>query len=180
METPAPALHGVMAEFASPDEFVAALKKVRAAGYTQYDAYSPLPLEEAAEAMDLHGNSVPLLVLIGGICGGLGGYALAAWSSIVAYPINVGGRPLHSWPAFIPPIFECTVLLAALTAVFGMLALNGLPLPYHPVFNVERFTGASKDRFFVCIEATDPKFEVGAVRSFLSGLGPHEVSEVQS
>jgi hypothetical protein len=174
-------LHGVMAEFATPDELVAALKQVKAAGYTKYDAYGPLPLHEALDAMDvLDKNPVPLMVLIAGIVGGLAGFGLATFASVISYPIDVGGRPLLSWPAFIPPTFETTVLFASLTAVFGMIALNGLPQPYHPVFNVERFALASADRFFLCIEATDPKFEVGAIKSFLAGLGPYEVSEVES
>jgi hypothetical protein len=173
-------LHGVMAEFATPDEFVEALKKVRAAGYTQYDGYGPLPLEEAAEAMGIHSNPIPLMVLIGGIAGMAAGFGLASWVSIIAYPVNIGGRPLFSWTSFIPPTFETTILFAALTAVVGMIALNGLPLPYHPVFNVPAFARASSDRFFVCIEATDPKFELGSAKSFLAGLGSGEVSEVES
>lgn len=173
------ALFGVMAEFVTPDEYVQALRKVRAAGYTKFDGYSPFPVHEASDAMGLERNPVALMVLIGGILGGLGGFALATWVSMAAYPINVGGRPLFSWPAFIPPIFECTVLLASLVAVFGgVFAINGLPLLYHPVWNVPAFARASVDRFFVCIEATDPKFEVGAVKGFLAGLGSHEVSEV--
>jgi len=169
---------GVMAEFETPDQFVAALRKTRAAGYTKFDGYSPMPVHGASEAMGLPKNPVGLMVLIGGIVGGLSGFALATYVSVVAYPINIGGRPLFSWPAFIPPIFETTVLFAALTAVFGMLAINGLPLPYHPVWNVPGFARASTDRFFVCIEAADPKFEVASVKSFLSGLGPRSVSEV--
>lgn len=173
-------LYGVMAQFETPDEFIAALRKVRAAGYTKFDGYSPLPLHAASEAMGLEGNPVSLMVLIGGILGGLGGLALATWVSVVAYPVNIGGRPLFSWPAFIPPVFETTVLLASLTAVFGMIALNGLPLHYHPVWNVPAFARASVDRFFVCIEATDPKFDVASAKSFLAGLGSSEVSEVES
>lgn len=173
-------IHGVMAEFATPDEFVEALKKVRAAGYTQYDGYGPLPLEEGFEAMDIHSNPLPLMVLVGGMAGASAGFGLASWVSIVAYPINIGGRPLFSWQSFIPPTFETTVLFAALTAVFGMIALNGLPRPYHPVFNVEAFARASSDRFFVCIEATDPKFDLATVKGFLAGLGPQQVSEVES
>lgn len=173
-------LHGVMAEFVTPDEFVQALRKVRAAGYTKFDGYSPMPVHESFEAMGLQRNPVALMVLIGGIAGFLGGLALATYVSVVAYPINIGGRPLFSWPAFIPPVFETTVLLASLTAVFGMLGINGLPRHYHPVWNVPNFVRASSDRFFVCIEATDPKFEVGATKSFLAGLGSHEVSEVAS
>lgn len=173
-------LHGVMAQFDTADEYVAALRKVRAAGYTQFDGYSPLPLHAATEAMGLEKNPMSLMVLIGGILGGLGGFGLATWVSVLAYPINIGGRPLFSWPAFIPPVFETTVLLASLTAVFGMIAINGLPLHYHPVWNVPSFARASVDRFFVCIEATDPKFDLATVKSFLAGLGSQEVSEVES
>jgi hypothetical protein len=173
-------IHGVMAEFETPDEFVAALRKVRAAGYTKFDGYSPYPVHESFEAMGLERNPVSLMVLIGGILGFLGGLALATWVSMVAYPVNIGGRPLFSWPAFIPPVFETTVLLASLTAVFGMFAMNGLPTLYHPVWNMPEFARASADRFFVCIEATDPKFEVGSAKSFLAGLGSRTVSEVES
>jgi hypothetical protein len=173
-------IHGVMAEFETPDEFVAALRKVRAAGYTKFDGYSPYPVHESFEAMGLERNPISLMVLIGGILGFLGGLALATWVCMVAYPINVGGRPLFSWPAFIPPVFETTVLLASLTAVFGMFAINGLPTLYHPVWNMPEFARASADRFFVCIEATDPKFEVGSAKSFLAGLGSRTVSEVES
>ena len=180
MHAPVSTTYGVMAEFATPDEFVAALRKVRAAGYTKFDGYSPFPIHEASGAAGLPRNPVALMVLMGGIAGGLGGFALATWVSMVGYPVNIGGRPLFSWPAFIPPVFETTVLLAALTAVFGMIAINGLPLLYHPVWNVPEFVRASQDRFFVCIEATDPKFDASAVKSFFAGLGPASVSEVAS
>jgi hypothetical protein len=173
-----PALYGVMAEFETPDAYVQALRKVRAAGYTKFDGYSPIPVHAAPEAMGLAKNPVSLMVLCGGIAGLIGGLALSTWVSMVAYPVNIGGRPLFSWPAFIPPVFETTVLLASLTAVFGTLALNGLPTLYHPVWNVPSFTRASSDRFFVCIEADDPKFDLQAVKSFLGGLAPLEVSEV--
>jgi hypothetical protein len=173
-----PSLYGVMAEFETPDEYVAALRKVRAAGYTKFDGFSPIPVHEATSAMGLPKNPVSFMVLCGGIAGLVGGLALATWVSMVAYPVNIGGRPLFSWPAFIPPVFETTVLLAALTAVFGTLALNGLPTLYHPVWNVPGFARASSDRFFVCIESEDPKFDLQAVKSFLSGLGSREVSEV--
>jgi len=173
-------LYGVMAEFETPDEYIQALKKVRAAGYTKFDGYSPLPVHGATEAMDLPRNPVSFMVLCGGLAGLVGGAALATWVSMIAYPVNIGGRPLFSWPAFVPPVFETTVLLASLTAVFGMFALNGLPTLYHPVWNVPAFARASSDRFFVCIEAVDPKFDLGAVKSFLAGLGPQQVSEVAS
>ena len=142
------------------------------------DAYSPFPIEELTEALGAHHSRLPLIVLIGGLCGCIGGYALQYWVATMAYPLNVGGKPLHSWPAFIPITFECTILVAALSAVFGMLALNGLPMPYHPVFNVSRFALASRNRFFLCIEATDPQFDPDETRRFLHTLGPREVTTV--
>jgi len=173
-----PSIYGLMAEFDDPNDLVAAARKANQAGYRRMDAYSPLPIEELHEALGLHHTRLPLIVLIGGLVGCIGGYALEWWTSTMAYPINVGGKPLHSWPAFIPVTFECTILLAALSAVFGMLALNGLPEPYHPVFNVPRFALASRNRFFLCIEARDPKFELNQTRAFLESLGPREVSTV--
>jgi len=174
-----PALYGLMAEFDSPDALVAASRRAHEAGYRRLDAYTPFPIEELHEALDVHRTRVPLLVLIGGIVGGLTGYGLEYWVSTTAYPLNIGGRPLHSWPSFIPVTFEMTVLFAALTAVFGMLAMNKLPMPYHPVFNAPRFAMASRDRFFLCIEARDPKFDPDATRRFLESCGPREVTDVE-
>ena len=174
-----PPIYGLMAEFADPASVVAAAHKVREAGYRKVDAFSPYPMEELSEALDFHHSKLPMLVLIGGVCGLVGGYLLQYWVSVVEYPLNIGGRPFHSWVAFIPPTFETTILLAALTAVFGMLALNGLPEPYHPVFNVPRFALASKDRFFICIEADDPKFDHDETWRFLVSLGPKVVSDVE-
>jgi hypothetical protein len=168
-----------MAEFADPAAVVAAARRVREAGYRKVDAFSPYPIEELSEALDFHKSKLPLLVLLGGGAGLLGGYALQYWISVVDYPLNIGGRPFHSWVAFIPPTFETTILLAALTAVLGMLALNGLPEPYHPVFNVPRFALASKDRFFLCIEADDPRFDHDETWAFLVSLGPRVVSDVE-
>jgi hypothetical protein len=142
------------------------------------DAYSPLPIEELHEAIGFHHTRLPLIVLIGGIVGCVGGYLLQWWASSIAYPLNVGGKPFHSWPMFIPITFECTILGAALSAVFGMLALNGLPQPYHPVFNVPRFALASRNRFFLCIEARDKMFDLEDTRAFLETLGPREVTTV--
>jgi len=173
------AIHGILAEFHSPDEVVEAAKKVHEAGYTKVDAYSPYPIEELIEALDLHKSHLPKIVLIGGILGFLGGWALEYWAAVIEYPMNIGGRPLFSWPAFIVPAYETTILCAAFGAVFGMLALNGLPQPYHPVFNVPGFALASRDRFFICIESRDPKFDREAIRKFFGTIGAHVVSEVE-
>jgi hypothetical protein len=174
--TPRP--YGLMAEFEDPTDLVAAARRAREAGYRCMDAYSPLPIEELHEALGSHHTRLPLVVLIGGIIGCVGGYTLQYWASAIAYPLNVGGKPLHSWPAFIPVTFECTILVAALFAVFGMLALNGLPQPYHPVFNVPRFALASRSRFFLCIESKDPQFDLDRTRAFLEEQRPKEVSLV--
>jgi hypothetical protein len=173
-----PPIYGLLAEFTNPTDLVAAVHAARSAGYRDLDAYTPYPVEEVAEALDAHDRRLPLIVLIGGILGGLGGYLLQYWTSTIAYPINVGGRPFHSWPSFIPITFETTVLAAAICAVLGMLALNGLPMPYHPLFNVPRFALATRDRFFLCIEATDPLFDGDETRRFLQRLEPRSVSEV--
>jgi ActD protein len=173
-------LYGVMAEFESPTAVVEAARRAYSAGYRRMDAFSPYPIEELTEALGIKHSKLPLIVLIGGILGCLGGYGLCYWVSAIVYPINIGGRPLHSWPAFIPVTFECTILLAAFAAVFGMLALNGLPQPYHPVFNVDAFEMVSRNRFFLCIEARDPMFKHGKTREFLGGLeGVLEVSDVE-
>jgi hypothetical protein len=172
------AVHGVMAEFDDPHSLVAATHRAHAEGYRCMDAYSPYPIEELHEALGSEHTKLPLIVLIGGICGGIGGYGLEYWSSVIAYPLNIGGKPLHSWPAFIPVTFECTILVAALSCVLGMLALNGLPQPYHPVFNVPRFALASRNRFFLCIESKDAKFDIESTRRFLETLNPREVTTV--
>jgi len=171
-------IHGLMAEFDDPTSLVTATERAYGAGYRRMDAYSPFPIEELHHALGGGHTRLPLIVLIGGLCGCLGGYGLQYWSSVIAYPLNVGGKPLHSWPAFIPVTFECTILVAALSAVLGMLALNGLPQPYHPVFNVPRFALASRNRFFLCIESKDPKFDLETTRHFLETLDPREVSTV--
>jgi len=171
--------YGMVAEFESPTALVHAAQKARAAGYRKLDAYSPMPIEELHEALGLPQTKLPLIVLGGGLTGALAGYGLQFWSSTIAYPLNVGGRPLHSWPSFIVPTFETTILFSALAAVLGMIVLNGLPMPYHPVFNAKRFAMASRDRFFLCIESIDPKFDQTETRRFLESLGPREVSDVE-
>ena len=176
----APTLHGLMAEFDTPGALVDAATKARLAGYRKMDAYSPIPVEELDEALGLRRTRLPMLVLLGGILGGLGGFSLEVWVSAVAYPMNVGGRPLISWPHFIPVTFETTVLGAALTAFIGMWALNKLPQPYHPVFNVEAFARASTDRFFLVIETGDPRFDRTSTWNFLESTHPIGVSEVAS
>jgi hypothetical protein len=168
----------LLAEFDDPTSLVAAAANARDAGYRCMDAYSPFPIEELHHALGSHSTKLPMIVLSGGLVGCFGGYALQYWASAIAYPLNVAGKPLHSWPAFIPVTFECTILGAALSAVLGMLALNGLPMPYHPVFNVPRFALASRNRFFLCIEAKDPKFDVEDTRRFLETLSPLEVTTV--
>jgi hypothetical protein len=171
-------LYGMMAEFETPGQLVAAARRVREAGFRHFDAYSPFPIHELDEAMDLHDNRVSLLTLVGGIIGGCTGFGLCSWVEGVALPLNIGGRPLISVPMFIPITFELTILFGGLTAAVGMLLLNGLPRPYHPVFNVERFVNASRSKFFLCIESEDPKFDPAGTASFLESLNPEEVSEV--
>ena len=172
-------IYGMMAEFDSPSDLVAAAHKTHDAGYKKIDAYSPFPIEDLTEAIHCT-NHVPLVTLIGACIGGLSGYLLQYWVAVITYPINVGGRPYHSWPSFIVVTFEMTILFGGISAVFGMLALNGLPMPYHPVFNVPRFAMATKDRFFLIIFSSDPKYSPADVRQFLEGLAPRSISEVPS
>jgi hypothetical protein len=173
-----PALFGLMAEFDNPTDLVQATNRARLQGFRNMDAYSPIPIEELNDALGLRRTRLPRLVLLGGILGGSAGFSLEYWASTIAYPMNIGARPLNSWPQFIPVTFETTVLGAALTAFIGMWALNKLPMPYHPVFNVPAFDRASRDRFFLCIEATDPRFDVQTTRAFLESLHPVGVSDV--
>jgi ActD protein len=170
-------IHGLMAEFETPTALLAATRAVIQEGYRKYEAYSPFPIEELNEEV-LQNDKLPLLVLCGGITGLLAGLGLQYWCSVIDYPMNIGGRPDASWIAFIPPAYETTILFSAFAAVFGMLLLNGLPRPYHPVFNVERFALASRDRFFLCIESEDPKYERQDTERFLASLHPREVMEV--
>jgi hypothetical protein len=174
-----PATYGLMAEFDNPTDVVNAAHKTQEAGYQRIDAYSPYPIEELSEAIGVHSTKMPLIVLIGGIIGGLAGDLMQYYMLVVDYPLNVGGKPLHSWPQFIPITFECVVLGAGLSAVFGMLALNGLPEPYHPVFNTPNFALASRDRFFLLVESADPKFDRDKTADFLRGLGAREVNDVE-
>jgi hypothetical protein len=171
--------YGLLAEFDSPEALLAATRRAFAEGFRRMDAYSPFPVEGLSEALGFHRTRVPLIVLIGGLIGCVGGFVLQYWAAVIDYPINVGGRPLNSWPSFIPITFEVTILIAALFAFFGVLALNGLPMPYHPVFNVERFELASRNRFFLCIEAADSKFDPGGTRTFLESTGARGVYEVE-
>ncbi|MEP7364378.1 MAG: DUF3341 domain-containing protein [Acidobacteriota bacterium] len=174
-----PKAFGMMAEFDDHHHLIKAAEAAHAAGYRKMDAYTPYPIHGLSEALGQAPTKISTLVLCGGVLGCLGGFSLMCWITLVAYPMNVAGKPMYSWPAYIPITFETTVLVAALTAVFGMIALNGLPQPYHPVFNVERFKRASQDRFFLCIEAVDPKYDAAGTREFL-GKHSAEVMEVDA
>lgn len=172
-------LHGIIAEFESAEELLHAAKRARKAGYTQMDAYSPFPVHGLSEAIGFEDHKVPWIVFLAGVLGAIAGFSLQYYISVVDYPLNVGGRPFLSWPSFIPVTFETTVLFAAFGAFIGMLALNGLPQPYHPLFNAPRFERASQDRFFLCIEAKDPLLDRTKTRQFLENLGARLVSEVE-
>jgi len=172
-------LYGVMAEFDTATELVDAARKTRDAGYTKTDAFSPFPLHEIDEALGIKRSILPIMVFFGGIAGFLTGIALQVFVHYIDYPLNVGGRPYLSFPSMVPPAFELTILFAGFTAVFGMLFLNGLPRPYHPAFNVPRFALATREKFFLMIEETDPKFEYDGVRSFMESLKPQEVFDVE-
>jgi hypothetical protein len=172
-------LYGLMAEFDSPTDLVSAATAAREAGYKKMDGYSPFPIHEMDEALGIKRTILPVLVFFGGLTGTAVGFLMQYYMLVIDYPLNVGGRPYLSMPAYIPVMFECTILLAAFTAVFGMIALNGLPQPYHPVFNAPRFSLASRDKFFLAIEAADEKFDLQETRSFLEGLNPQEVVDVQ-
>ncbi len=175
---PDPQYFGLMAEFTGPQRLLAATERAYEQGYRQMDAYTPYPVEGLSDALHFRRTWVPPLVLLGGIIGAVSGYALQYYAAVIAYPVNVGGRPMNTVPMWVPVIFELTILIAALFAVLGMLALNGLPMPYHPVFNVPRFAMATRDRFFLVVMATDPKFDRDGTRRFLESLGAQEVSDV--
>lgn len=168
----------LLAEFASPEALISAVRAARKEGYRKIEAYAPFPVHGLSEAMEFKDTLLPRIVLAGGIVGCLGGFFLQYYASVIAYPLNVGGKPLNSWPAFVPVMFEMTVLFAALSAVLGMLALNGLPMPHHPLFNVDEFEGASRDRFFLSIRVVDRKFDGEGTRRFLEGLKPLEIHDV--
>ena len=175
-----PPIYGVIAQFENPTDAVEAARRAYEEGYRRMDAFSPYPIEALSEAVGVHGSRLPLIVLIGGIVGCVGGYLMQYYLNAVDYALNVGGKPQHSWPAFIPITFETTVLGAALAAIFGMLALNGLPEPYHPVFNAPNFALATRDRFFLLIEWRDPNFDRAQTADFLRGLeGARSVSDVE-
>ncbi len=170
-------IYAYLAEYRDPELLVAAAKRAYEAGYRKMDAYSPFPVEGLAEAIGFTHNRMPMIVLIGGVLGALTAFGMMTYSSVYAYPLNVGGRPLLSWPAFIPITFELTVLFAAFAAVFGMLGLNGLPMPHHPIFNCPEFATASRSRFFLCIQSEDPKFDREGTRAFLQSLEPRHIRE---
>ncbi len=171
-------IYGLMAEFETAAQILEATRRAREAGYHEMDAYTPYPVEGLADELDLPRTRVPSVVFIAGLVGAVVGFLMQYWSMAVDYPFNVGGRPPNSWPVWIPVMFEVMVLVASFAALFGMLFLNGLPRPHHPVFNVPNFARASQDRFFLCIEATDPRFDREATRQFLTELHPKEVMEV--
>jgi len=173
-------IYGLMAEFDHPDDLLHAAREAYTTGYRNMDAFSPVPVHELSEALGYAKHRVPFFVLLGGIVGACVGFGLQAWVSAIEYPLNVGGRPLISWPMFVPVTFELGILLAALGAVISMLVLNGLPQPHHPVFNVAAFERASDDGFFLCIESGDPKFDLSGTRSFLEGLNAKEVEDVDA
>jgi hypothetical protein len=179
MKAKSPRLYGVMAQFDSPSALVAAARETYTAGYRQINGYSPFPIEELSDAIGFKRTTLPLIVLAGGIIGAVGGFFMQYWIEVIDYPINVGGKPFYSWPAFIPITFECTVLTAAFAAVFGMLALNKLPQPYHPVFNAPNFALATRDSFFLVIESKDPKFDHDEAMRFLKSLEARDVCDVE-
>ena len=176
--TARPPTYGLLAEFACIEALLEAVRAARREGYTRMDAYTPAPVEGLSDELGFHRSRLPWVVLAGGLVGCVGGFWMQWYAAEFSFPLNIGGRPLFSWPAFIPITFELTVLVGGLTALLAMLGMNGLPQPYHPLFNVERFACASKDRVFFCVESRDPKFDAEATRRFLDGLRPREVWEV--
>jgi len=173
-------MYGLIAEFENSESVLAAARRAYDEGYRRMDAYTPLPIEGLAEALGKDHTRMPLIVLLGGLTGCLGGFFLQYWIAVLDYPINVGGRPLNSWPSFIPVTFELTILLAALSAVIGLFAVCRLPRPYHPVFNVPQFEMATQNRFFLCIESRDSRFDAEETRRFLANLRAQGVYDVES
>ena len=173
-------LYGLMAEFDSPETLLGAARRARDAGYVRIEAFTPFPVEGLAGVIGVHSSRVPLICLIGGLIGCSGGFFLQWWPNVIGYPLDIGGKPFNSWPAFIPITFELTILCAGLATVFGMLALNGLPTPYHPVFNAPRFELATRNKFFLCIKARDAKFDVQRTKEFLQSLNTREVCEIEA
>lgn len=178
MRTFRPPIYGLVAEFENEKDLLASARVAHEAGYVSLDAYSPMPVEGLADALGFHHTRLPWVIFAGGTLGALTGFFMQLYAAAIDYPLNIGGRPLNSWPAFVPITFELTILGAALFAVFGLLAMNGLPAPYHPLFNVPRFALASRELFFLCIKSKDPKFDRAATRRFLESLGPAAVTEV--
>ena len=177
---PREGIYGLLAEFNTPGELVHATEAARDAGYRRMECYTPYPVEEAAGALDCHRNRVPLLTLLGGLLGVTTAFGMETWVNVWAYPLNIAGRPYYSWPAFVVPAYEWTILWSGLTAAFGMLAMCGLPAPYHPLFNAPNFrTGASSDKFFLCLEARDPKFSLTESRAYLEAMHPVSIVEVE-
>jgi hypothetical protein len=176
---PSAELYGVVAEFDTPEAVIEAANRAREAGYKKMDAYTPFPVNGLDEALGMSNTRLGWVVLLMGILGGTAAFAMQYFAYVIHYPLNVGGRPLNSWPMFIVITFECTVLFAAFTAGLFMLGRNGLPQPYHSIFNTPNFGAATRDRFFLCVEADDAEFEVRKTREFLEGLSPIRVSEVE-
>ncbi len=175
-----PTLYGLLAEFEDHNALVHAAERAYGDGYRRMDAYSPFPIEEVWEALHFRRTRMPLVMFVGGLLGCVGAFFMEYYCAVISYPINIAGRPLNSWPSWVPVMFELTVLISALSGVFGLLALCGLPQPYHPLFNVPRFAHASRDGFFLCVEARDPKYDKDLTRQLLEGLHPREVTEVPS
>jgi hypothetical protein len=172
--------YGLLAEFDTPGQLVRAAEGAYQAGYRRMDCYTPYPVEQAAEAIGFHKNTVSLVTLIGGLLGLAAMFGMETWISVWAYPLNIAGRPYYSWPAFVIPAYEWTILYAGLSAAFGMMALNGLPQLYHPLFNAPNFrNGATSDKFFLCLESTDPKFDITETRGFLDEFTPVSIVEVE-
>jgi hypothetical protein len=173
-----PVTFGLLAQFATADEMSHAIEKAVAAGYTHLDGYSPYPVGDAADALKFSKSEMGPVMFLGGITGACAGFLMQYWANTWGYSLNIGGRPYFSWPMFVPVTFEMMVLTTALTGLFGLIAICGLPRYNHPLFNSKAFERATKDRFFVCIEATDPKYDAAATRTLLNDLHPISVEEV--